>query len=768
MFFSIFKDFDFVLVYFDNILFASRTWNEHQQHAQMIVARLNQVNLRIKPTSIKLGYSQLTCLGHLISINGTGVDPKKLEAMEDWPLSKTGADLQSFLGFACFVRQHVRHFADITSPLEAVKHNKLIEWTPELKSAFETTKKAIKNAPFLKFPDFDKPFYIASDASNTGVGGVLYQPNPGSDNISADNIVAICSKKLSKSQQNYSPYKKELWGLVYALRQFHSYVWGRDDLIIYTDHKPLIYMFESENLSQALQMWLDIIQDYTFSVRHRPGILNVIPDALSRMYSGYYEQGVWGIPSNIKFELKESDFMSPVAENAKVLQVSSSKGEELPSAIERSTEMDLAIEMERRGKINPASESKKIELIQQEHAFGHFGRDAIFYKLTNKNYWWPKMRLDISEQLANCDSCSRFVVTKAGFNPANSIIANGPWDHIQIDTSVHLPPSVDGFKALLVIIDVFTGFVILRPIITNSAEIIAKELWLVFCTFGLPKILQSDNGSEFTNKVLRAMSTITGFDHRFIAPYNPRCDGKVEKAIGTVSMIIKKQLQGSEKHWPMYVPGAQLSFNNKISSLTRSTPFSLMFGRSVNEFKDYSNNEEKLINLDDWKSHQEKILSIVYPAIVDRMKISKDKMMESFNKNRKQLLPRSLPNGATVMLIDPIRGNKFEPKYIGPFVIIRRTRNGNYVLSDEVGGLLDRNVPPDQLKLISKKARPTDLNNPIHEVEEILDHRGEASHYEYFVKWKGYLEKTWEPSTNFLDHNIIKKYWNENKNKIGI
>src|SRR3981189_2945868 len=102
-------------------------------------------------------------------------------------------------------------------------------------------------------------------------------------------------------------------------------------------------------------------------------------------------------------------------------------------------------------------------------------------------------------------------------------------------------------------------------------------------------------------------------------------------------------------------------------------------------------------------------------------------MMQSFNKNRKQLLQGSLPNGATVMLIDPIRGNKFEPKYVGPYTIIRRTRNGNFVLSDEVAGLLDRNIPPDQLKLISKKTRLNDLNNPIYEVEEILDHRGEAS-----------------------------------------
>src|SRR3569833_3172507 len=132
---------------------------------------------------------------------------------------------------------------------------------------------------------------------------------------------------------------------------------------------------------------------------------------------------------------------------------------------------------------------------------------------------------------------------------------------------------------------------------------------MLFCTFGLPKIIQSDNGPENVNETMRALVTLTGVDHRFISPYNPRADGKVERAIGTVMGIIKKELHGSDTHWPLIEPFAQLAFFNKISSLTNSSPFSLMFGRALNEIKDYTTEPPTVVSVADWKEHQKEVLS---------------------------------------------------------------------------------------------------------------------------------------------------------------
>ena len=119
----------------------------------------------------------------------------------------------------------------------------------------------------------------------------------------------------------------------------------------------------------------------------------------------------------------------------------------------------------------------------------------------------------------------------------------------------------------------------------------------------------------------------------------------------------------------------------------------------------------------------------------------------------------SLGYGSTVMLIDQTRTNKFEPKYVGPYIIIRRARNGTYVLRDATGDILDRHVPIDQLKIVSKDGRTIDAEDNVYTIKKIHQHRGDAGSYEYLIEWKGYKEKTWEPETNILDDLVVKKYW---------
>jgi hypothetical protein len=222
-----YRDLPFTFPYLDNLPFGSKDWTQHRDHILAIILRCNQVNMKIKPSSVKFGQSHLKCLGHLISIDGVGIAPAKMEAISSWELPTTGKDLQRFLGFLTFIRRHIRHFADLTGPLEAVKNQPTVEWSEQLRECFETVKEAVTKAPFLQFPQWSLPFHIATDASNVGCGGILYQPHSDDEGITAKNIVAICSKKWNQSQLNYPAYKKELFGIVYSLRQFHPYVWGR-------------------------------------------------------------------------------------------------------------------------------------------------------------------------------------------------------------------------------------------------------------------------------------------------------------------------------------------------------------------------------------------------------------------------------------------------------------------------------------------------------------------------------------------------------------
>ena len=452
----------------------------------------------------------------------------------------------------------------------------------------------------------------------------------------------------------------------------------------------------------------------------------------------------------------------PLQISGATVDADSDSSAELPVLSPLLSSSDLAVELERRGKVCPPSEAERLALIEKVHSFGHFGREAVFRRLFNDGFWWPSMRSQIQAHLRSCDPCTRYVVVRSGFHPARFITAAGPLHHVQVDTSVHLPESPEGFTALLVCIDVFSGFLILRAMKDTSAATVAQHLWDIFSILGFPKILQSDNGSEYVNDILRALVTITGMEHRFIAPYNPRADGKVERSIRTVTMIIKKMLHGTSNHWPLFVSFAQLTFNSKISSLTSSSPFSLMFAREPNPLCDHSGESPETMSPDDWKAYQLKVISVIYPAISDRIHSRKLRQAQHTDRHRRLITPRAFPAGSTVMIKDPTRQNKFEPVYIGPYTVVRRTRGGTYVLKDATGDPLDRSVPADQMKLISRSRRRIDDERPIYEVEEILDHRGTPDAYEYLVHWKGYdnpSDQTWEPATSFLDDSIVRSYW---------
>ena len=831
---QLFHDLPFTIPYFDNLPFGSKSWDEHLDHAITIVDRLNQVNLKIKPSSVKIGRTSMKCLGHIISTQGIGIDPEKVQSISQHSYPPTGDNMMVFLGETGYISDHIRNYAELSAPLQAVKFQKTIEWTDEMRQAFNTLKHAVCNAPFLQFPDFTLPFHVASDASNTGIGGVLYQPKSDGEHITPNNIVSIYSKILSESQRRYPAYKKELYGIVSCLRRFHSYIWGRNDLVIVTDHKPLTYILESKQISPALQQWLDVILDYNFKIEHRDGILHVLPDRLSRIFTDVYSSSTWGIESTplstvagVNNETISSSFpvIKPISINAFTrakqrikthleqkaqlppnpvpVTVSSSVGEKiaditaindddsdpLPNSNDVSDdvnivpddnsssnnieidpditdqnerEVDLAIELEKRGKIIVRDPIKRKELINHCHLQGHFGISAVFNKLWHLGFWWPKIRNEIQEELSNCDACTRFNVVKSGYHPFTPITVKGPGDHFQIDLSTHLPPSSDGYNTLLVVIDVFTGFVILRSMRNSKADTVARKLWKIFCLVGWPRILQSDNGPEFVNEILRALMKLTGIDHRLISPYNPRADGKVERVIGSTMMIIKKLLHGAKQNWSIYVAFAQVTFNDKVATLTGSTAFSLMFGRRLNELKDYTQSDDPVsISLSDWEEHQNKIISVIYPAISEKIKGAKDKLAQILTKNRRMIMPASVPTGATVMIKDPTRENKFEPKYIGPYQIVRRARNGAYVLRDVDGDILDRHVPIDQIKINSKKSRSKDANT--FAIHKILKHRGAPGSYEYLVHWKGFSteDSTWQSEKDFNDDKCITDYWNK-------
>ena len=112
-------------------------------------------------------------LGHYISAAGIQVDPAKIQIILLIPTPTTKTEVRSFLGFSGYYRRFIEHYSQIVAPLYALTGNVDFIWTDKCDHAFEDLKKIVSTAPVLRGPNWDFPFQISSDASNTAIGAVL-------------------------------------------------------------------------------------------------------------------------------------------------------------------------------------------------------------------------------------------------------------------------------------------------------------------------------------------------------------------------------------------------------------------------------------------------------------------------------------------------------------------------------------------------------------------------------------------------------------------
>jgi hypothetical protein len=127
---------------------------------------LSQHQLFLKQSKCSFGASEVEYLGHLVGKDGIRVDPKKIEAMQDWPHPKTLKSLCGFLGLTGYYRKFVKNYGKITTPLTTLLKKNSFTWTPAATQAFQTLKTTMCTTPVLALPDFTKTFVLECVASN--------------------------------------------------------------------------------------------------------------------------------------------------------------------------------------------------------------------------------------------------------------------------------------------------------------------------------------------------------------------------------------------------------------------------------------------------------------------------------------------------------------------------------------------------------------------------------------------------------------------------
>ncbi|CAM8889943.1 unnamed protein product [Rhodiola kirilowii] len=261
-----------VLVFFDDILIYSTSWEDHIKHLGEVLYTLSNHTFYAKASKCALARSSIEYLGHVITSQGVQVDPGKVEAIQAWPLPANPKQLRGFLRLTGYYRRFVAHYANIVVPLTRLLRKDSFAWTSDATTAFQNLRMALLTTPTLALPDFSKQFVVQTDASGGGVGAVLSQD---------EHPIAFFSKQLSQSSRATSTYNRELCALVLAIQKWRQYLLGSCFVVI-TDHQPLRTLLTQTVHTPEQQRWIIKLLGFDFEVKYRPGAENGHADALSR------------------------------------------------------------------------------------------------------------------------------------------------------------------------------------------------------------------------------------------------------------------------------------------------------------------------------------------------------------------------------------------------------------------------------------------------------------------------------------------------------
>jgi len=267
------------LIYIDDIIVGTYTFEEHLTTLQEIFNRFKKANIVVKAKKCNFLRDEVPVLGHLVIQGNIKPNHEKIRAIEQCRPPTNTKQIQQFLGLTGYYRRFVPKYAEIAAPLtDLLVKDAPWKWETEQQTAFETLKVALTKEPILTLPDFKKEFILMTDASDLAIGAVLAQL----DDEGHERVVAYGSKRLSRSQRKYSTTMKECLSIVYWINYYRCYLQGKR-FMVFTDHKALKWLMQvGETGNPQLLRWAAKLQQYDMEIKYRPGKENGNADSMTR------------------------------------------------------------------------------------------------------------------------------------------------------------------------------------------------------------------------------------------------------------------------------------------------------------------------------------------------------------------------------------------------------------------------------------------------------------------------------------------------------
>jgi hypothetical protein len=351
-------------------------------------------------------------------------------------------------------------------------------------------------------------------------------------------------------------------------------------------------------------------------------------------------------------------------------------------------------------------QSEILSLAHDTPLSGHLGINKTFRKITT-HFYWPGIRKDVAEFCKTCHTCQMVgkpnqVIPKAPLKPIPAF--EEPFSRIMIDCVGPLPKTKNGNQYLLTIMCVSTRFPEAVPLKNIKAKTIVQALTKFFTLFGLPKSIQSDQGSNFMSGLFQQVMHELGIKQFKSSAYHPESQGALERFHQTLKNMIRMYCHDTEKNWDEGIHLLLFAARDSVQESLGYTPFELVFGHNVRGPLKLL--KEKLLVDDDGPSNLLQYVSDFRTKLTkacdlarENLKSAQKCMKEKYDKNSVQ---RSFQIGDKVLAFLPVPGAPLHARYFGPYVVEKKENELNYVI-----------VTPDRRK--RKQLCHVNMLKPYHE-----------------------------------------------------
>jgi hypothetical protein len=745
-------------VYLDDIIVYGATEREYLDNLRKLLQRLKDFGVRISPKKASFGKKEIEYVGCVINQHGRTFSDAKKRKVVDFPKPTLMRDMKGFIGLCSYFRDNIPNMSTLLQPLQEMvadyKKGKPLQWTAAREQRFQEVKDTLADCQQLFWMDEDLPIFLHTDASDVGWGAYVFQVGPDGK----EYPIQFLSKAFSDVQRRWSVIEREAYGIFAGITQLEHLLRDRQ-FTLRTDHRNLLYL--NAQASPKVTRWKLRLMEFDFLIEHIPGPLNVVADAMSRLCSEAGEPLV----TSQTIALAMAVFSAPAPRPPTICI--NARSAEKATAPRRSERV--------------SNEVFRTLTKCHSHASGHFSRDRTLaclkeYTQRTGSCCWPTevdMKRDVDSFIASCPVCQRLSqVKRVVHDEAYTISSSAPMVKVSIDTLGPFPADKDGSIYIIVIVDCFSRYVELYPASDCTAEAAARAIVEHFGTFGAPKIILSDNGSQYANQVIGQLASLTDVDLKKTIAYSHEENGITERANKEILRHIRALFdEHNDVSWSLLLPLVKRIMNATVHSATGFAPAAVITpGLDLNQgliFPHQPDNEDPVIVSDYIRTLHEKQASIV--------RYVQANLGALFAKNKRKFNERhstgSYPDGSFVLLQYPTGTRpptKLHTPWLGPFQV-HSHRGGDYELVNLVTGkTLRRHI--SQLKAFdASRCSPVSValrNSKDYLVERIISHTGTPSkraQMRFRVRWLGYGPKddTQEPwkgvKNNWVFHNYCRE-----------